>query len=169
MLNILIAFSVSLLSSIYNVSINDTDGHTISLSEYRGKKILLVNIATGSERVSQLASLQQLQQQYHDSLVIIAFPSNSFGNEPRSNAEIKTFCQSTYNCSFIIAAKNSVTGGSAQPVYSWLSNAAANGASSISIAGDFQKILIDKEGDIIGIFAPAVNLTDASFVQAINQ
>jgi glutathione peroxidase len=167
-MNILIvAFSIILQTSIYTHSITDVNGNTISLSAYQGKKMLLVNIATGSERVSQLAELQQLHQLHHDSLVIIAFPSNSFGQEQRSNSEIKTFCQANYNTGFIIAAKNSVAGSGLQPVYTWLASAAQNGADDISIVNDFQKILLDKYGDVVGVFAPTVSPTSSSIQNAI--
>ncbi len=167
MLNIILGIAMLLQTSIYSFSITNTEGTTIPLSQYEGKKIMLVNIATGSERVSQLSGLQQLHQQYGDSLVIIAFPSNSFGHEARSNADIKQFCQANYNAGFIIAAKDVVTGPTAQPVYSWLGNATANGATAISLANDFQKILLDKYGDIIGVYAPTVSPTDNSIINAI--
>ena len=164
---ILIAMSMIFQTSIYTHSITDVNGTSIPLSNFQGKKILLVNIATGSERVNQLAGLQQLHQQYHDSLVIIAFPSNSFGHEALSNAEIKTFCLSNYTTGFIIAQKNAVTGSSLQSVYSWLGNANDNGASAITVVNDFQKILLDKYGDIIAIYAPTVSPTDAALQTAI--
>ena len=90
--NFLLGISAFFITSIYSLSITDVNGNTISLSAFQGKKIMLVNIATGSDKVAQLAGLQQLHQQYHDSLIIIAFPSASFGHETRSNSEIKQFC-----------------------------------------------------------------------------
>lgn len=168
MLNILLGIALLLQTSIYTFSVTNTEGTNISLSQYEGKKIMLVNIATGSERVTQLAGLQQLHQQYGDSLVIIVFPSNSFGHETRTNAEIKEFCQTNYNAGYIIVAKDAVTGPTAQPVYIWVGDGTANGAAAISIANDFQKILLDKHGDIIGVYAPSVSPTDNSILNAIN-
>lgn len=164
---ILLALGFLLQTSIYTLSITDTNGNTHALSQHQGKKMMLVNIATGSDKVGQLAELQQLQQQFGDSLVIIAFPSNGFGNEPKSDAEIRQFCQNVYNISFVIAAKNPVTGPGAQPVYSWLASASQNGGTSITINGDFQKILIDSAGDIVGVFAPAVSPLHASVIHTI--
>ena len=108
------------LIGFHSLSFQNSDGATISMSTFQGKKVLLVNIATGSDKVSQLSELQQLQQQYGDSLVVIVFPSNSFGHEARSNSEIKQYCQTNYNSSFIIAAKTVVTGSGVHPVFSWL-------------------------------------------------
>jgi glutathione peroxidase len=100
------------LTSFYDLQVAAIDNNTIDFQSFQGKKILLVNIATNSPRISQLAGLQQLRQQYGDSLVIIGFPSNSFGNEPKSNSEIKQFCESQYGVSFQLAAKSSVRGES---------------------------------------------------------
>ena len=159
--------SLVLYTSIYSLSFTDTDGSTVNMNSFQNKKILLVNIATNSPRVGQLTGLQQLKQQYGDSLVIIAFPSNSFGNETRSDAEIKQYCQQNYNVNFFIASKNSVFGLYIQPVYNWLKHTEENGVMDVEIMSDFQKILINKDGNIIGVFAPGVSPTDTSIVNAI--
>jgi len=95
------------LTSIYSFQITDINNNTINFNDFQGKKLLLVNIATGSTRVSQLSQLEQLNQKYGDSLVIIAFPSNSFGHESRTNSEIKQFCQSQYGITFRLIGKTS--------------------------------------------------------------
>lgn len=159
--------SLVLYTSIYTLSFTDTDGSTVNMNSFQNKKILLVNIATNSPRVGQLTGLQQLKQQYGDSLVIIAFPSNSFGNETRSDAEIKQYCQQNYNVNFFIASKNSVFGLYIQPVYNWLKHTEENGVMDVEIMSDFQKILINNDGNIIGVFAPGVSPTDTSIVSAI--
>lgn len=159
--------SLVLYTSIYSLSFTDTDGSTVNMSSFQNKKILIVNIATNSPRVGQLTGLQQLKQQYGDSLVIIAFPSNSFGNETRSDAEIKQYCQQNYNVNFFIASKNSVFGLYIQPVYNWLKHTEENGVMDVEIMSDFQKILINNDGNIIGVFAPGVSPTDTSIVNAI--
>jgi len=159
--------SLVLYTSIYTLSFTDTDGSTVNMNSFQNKKILLVNIATNSPRVGQLTGLLQLKQQYGDSLVIIAFPSNSFGNETRSDAEIKQYCQQNYNVNFFIASKNSVFGLYIQPVYNWLKHTEENGVMDVEIKSDFQKILINKDGNIIGVFAPGVSPTDTSIVNAI--
>ena len=159
--------SLVLYTSIYSLSFTDTDGSTVNMNSFQNKKILLVNIATNSPRVGQLTGLLQLKQQYGDSLVIIAFPSNSFGNETRSDAEIKQYCQQNYNVNFFIASKNSVFGLYIQPVYNWLKHTAENGVMDVEIMSDFQKILINNDGNIIGVFAPGVSPTDTSIVSAI--
>lgn len=167
MYNILLGVYCLFITSIYSLSFTDTDGNTVTMNQFQGKKILLVNIATGSPRVNQLADLQQLQQQYGDSLVIIAFPSNSFGNESRSDAAIKQFCRSNYGATYRIAAKNSVLATGLQPIYSWLADISENGMMTGVVGGDFQKFLIDKEGNLVGVFSPSVKPTHSSVISAI--
>lgn len=163
----LIISSLILYTSIYSLSFTDIDGNTVNMSSYQNKKIMLVNIASNSSRVGQLTGLQQLHQQYGDSLVIIAFPSNSFGKEPLGNAEIKAFCQNNYGVTFKIAQKGSVSGLAMQPIYDWLAHTAQNGLTDVNLVKDFEKILIGKDGSIIGIFSPAVAPTDPGIVSAI--
>lgn len=156
-----------LLTSFYALQFQTTAGNTVNMNNFQGKKILLVNIATGSDKVSQLAELQQLQQTYADSVVVIAFPSNSFGKETRTDVAIKVFCEANYNTSFIIAAKAPVTGPIAQPVYNWLAKASENGDMDLPISGDFQKILIGGDGTIRGVFSPKMSPLDSNITQAI--
>ncbi len=167
MFKILSAIVLVFTTSFYSLQFQDVDGASVSMSSFQGKKVLLVNIATGSSRVSQLQGLQQLQQTYGDSLVIIAFPSNSFGTEPRNNAEIKQFCQSNYNTTFRVASKSQVTGAGINSVYDWLSKKAENGDVDITIGGDFQKVLIAKDGTIQGIYSSKMEPTHPEIIQGI--
>ncbi len=167
MLSILFAFFTSYLASFYALQFHNIDGATVNTSSFQGKKVLLVNIATGSSRSSQLAGLQQLHQQYGDSLVIIAFPSNSFGNEMRTDSQIKQFCQSEYGVTFLIAAKNPVAGVGIQSVFHWLTTPSENGFQGQAAMSDYQKFLIDTDGSLIGVFAGRVEPLAPQLVQAI--
>ncbi len=153
--------------SIYSISVNDIDGTVINLSVYEGKKILIVNTATQSRHVGQLAMLEQLHQLYGDSLVIIAIPSNSFGKEPLDNNAIKSFVQSQFNIHFILAAKSNVIGTEKPAIYNWLTEQSQNGTMNNTMYGDFQKFLIDKDGKLMGVFAPIISPMDISIQQAI--
>ena len=133
------------------------------------QKLLLVNIATGNARASQLSQLQDLQSRLGDSLVVIAFPSNSFANENRSDADIKTFCETTHHTTFLLARKASVTGTGAQPVFQWLAHQSENGAADVEIKGDYQKFLIDSEGNLVGIFSPMIPPNDPKLIATIRQ
>jgi glutathione peroxidase len=160
MTTILIKTITSSLINFYSLSFVDVDGTTINMSSYQGKKIMICNMATGSNKVSQLIGLQQLKQQYGDSLVVILFPSNSFGKESRTNEQIKQFVQSNVGNSFIIASKGNVTGASANSIFTWLGSKVQNGDADATTNGDFQKYLIGKTGTIIGMYAPKISPTD---------
>lgn len=153
--------------SIYSISSADINGGQINFSDFQGKKILIVNTASNSPYVAQYAALEQLYQLYKDSLVVIAFPGNSFSNEPGSNASIKSFVTSTYNIHFLLAAKVDVSGSGQAPIYQWLTQQSQNGMMNIVVQSDFQKFLIDKDGTLIGVFSAAVSPLDSSIQNAI--
>ena len=138
------------------------------MNSFQGKKVMLVNIASGSRYSSQLSELQQLQQQYADSLVVIVFPSNSFGNESKTDAAIKDLCENTYHSTFVIAAKSDVTGSGINRVYAWLAHKESNGQMNAIVDNDFEKFIIGKDGMIAGAFSSAVSPLDSSIIQVIN-
>lgn len=156
-------------TGIYTLKFYKIEGGEQSLSAFQGKKILLVNIATGSNKINQLTELKQLQTQFKDSLAIIAFPSNSFGNEARTNSEIKRFCDSLYQPNFMIAEKGSVKGNDAQPIFHWLADKSENGEGNIPVIGDFQKFLFDENGQLTGVFTGTVLPTHSKIISAIQQ
>ncbi len=167
MLQLLFLLSSILPSSIYSLQFQDIYGVTQSMSQFQNKKVLLVNIATGSPKANQLAELQYLHQQHGDSLVIIGFPTNSFGNETKTDAEIKLFCETTYGITFILASKKSVKGSDIQPVYNWLTSMSENGSLGDPVRGDFQKFLISKDGELVGFFSGSTKPTDPLIINAI--
>ena len=140
-------------TGIYEFTIPAISGGTIKLKDYKGKKMLIVNIATGSRFASQLSNLEALYQQHKDSLVIIAVPSNSFGKEPLSNQEIQRELTSKYNTHFLVAAKSVVSGATRIPLYKWLTSAEQNGVVDNPVNADFQKFLINNSGHLVGIFS----------------
>ena len=152
---------------VYDYNIPSASGDTIRFADYRGKKILLVNIATGSNRIGQLQELQQLQQQYTSELVVIAFPSNSFGNEPLGDSDIIALCHNQYNTSFPVAAKADVAGSGKQALYQWLGNVGLNGAYALEPKEDFRKYLISSTGEIIGSFAGELSPVSNLIINAI--
>lgn len=156
-------------TSIYSVHITTATGDDIGLSAYSGKKMLIVNIATSGNKVSQLSELQQLQERYPDSLVIIAVPSNSFGHESKSSTDIKSFCETYYHTTFLITQKGDVKGLAASPLYNWLIHRSENGVTNVDIKNDFQKYLIDNEGHIIGIYSGAVTPLDTTITHRISE
>jgi glutathione peroxidase len=167
MATLITSLVIHFLVSFHSLSFQDVNGNTINMASFSNKKVMIVNIATGSTKVSQLAQLNQLQQQYADSLVVIVFPSNSFGHEARSNAEIKQFCQATYNSNFIIAAKSNVAGTSINPVFDWLRAKTNNGEMDAPTGADFEKFIITKDGMLVGMFSSKVSPLDAEITETI--
>jgi glutathione peroxidase len=154
-------------SSIYSFKIEGWNHESIDFNDFRGKKILVVNIATGSARVSQVAALQQLQDLYRDSLVVIGFPSNSFGNETMAEEQLRHYYAIEFGAEFRMAAKNSVNGSDIQPIYFWLTRKSENGGADSEVNSDFQKYLIDVDGTLIGLFSGELSPLDAHIVNAI--
>jgi glutathione peroxidase len=169
---LLISFLISaaMVVSIYSLSVADVNDASINFNDYRGKKILIVNTATGNTAANQqLVQMQQLFQQNQDSLVVIAFPSNSFGHEPGTNAQIKSLMQGTYGATYPIAVKSWVQGDSANIVYQWLSSKLQNDMMNSKTIRDYQKYLVDGTGRLVAKFDSSVSPLNARIQDAINR
>ena len=169
---VIIGISSLFTTSIYTNHYTALNGNEISLSQYQNKKMLLVNMASESALAAvQIPQLEQLYQQYKDSLVVIGFPSNDFGNEPRSDSDLKLLMQNTYHTTFPVSVKIGVKDSTANThlLYKWLQNQSENGNSSAKVRKDFQKFLIEKNGTIIGIFSAKINPLDSIITKAITQ
>lgn len=155
-------------SDIYSFSISGINaGATINFSDFQGKKILIVNTCSDSAYSPQYGRLEQLYQQYKDSLVIVAIPSNDFGHEPGSEADIQNFVQSNYSIHYLLAGKMSVTGAEQSALYQWLTTGTQNGSMSSTVQYDFQKYLIGTDGHLIGYFTGAMDPMDSTIQNAI--
>ncbi len=118
---------------IFSYVIVDVDGDSIQLDQFRGKKMLFVNLATSSPKAAQIGELQVLHKRYGSRVVVIGFPSNSFGHETRSGLGVRAYCGAQYEADFRLTAVNDVAGADCQPVYQWLMDAAKNGVASVTI------------------------------------
>lgn len=169
MYNILFALlSILTFSDIYTFSVPAIGGGaSIDFNSFRGKKILIVNTSSNSPFVAQYGKLEQLYQQYKDSLVIVAFPSNDFGHEPGSEQSIQAFVQNTYSIHYLVAGKTIVSGAGQSDLYKWLTTHEWNGAMSSTVQYDFQKYLIGSDGHLIGYFTGAMDPMDATIQNAI--
>lgn len=145
------------MSTVYDFVVRDITGHDISLSDYRGKVLLIVNTASQCGFTPQYAGLEQLNRDLADKgLVVLGFPCNQFGHqEPGDAAEIASFCKLTYDVSFPLFAKIDVNGPDASPLYGWLKEQAPGLFGSKSIKWNFTKFLIDRNGKVVRRFAPA--------------
>jgi glutathione peroxidase len=168
MLKIFISIAFFYLTGIYDLTFESASGTTINLNDFKGKKILLVNIATSSKYVSQCAGLEQLSQKYKDSLVVIAVPSNSFGHEQKGNTEIVRYLNEQYHIHFIVAGKVGVTGNDQSVVFQWLTHSSKNGQMDNAINSDFWKFLIDENGNLQGTFVSSVQPMNDAIQSAIH-
>ena len=141
------------LQSIYDIEINSLKGKPIQLSDYKGKKILFVNVASKCGFTPQYRELQQLHETFKDNLVVIGVPCNQFGKqEPGQSNEIQEFCEVNYGVSFLITEKISVKGSNQHPLYKWLTKKAINGRQNSVVKWNFQKYLVDENGEFIDYF-----------------
>ena len=140
---------------LYNFSVKDKNGKDISLEEYKGKVLVIVNTASKCGLTPQFKDLEELYKKYNkDGLEILGFPCNQFANQdPASNEEIQEFCQLNYGVTFKIFSKIDVNGSNAHPLYNFLKKE-KKGLFGSAIKWNFTKFVIDKNGNVIKRFPP---------------
>lgn len=144
--------------SIYDFKLKTLSGEEITLAKYKGKKMLLINVASECGFTPQYKNLQALHEQYGDKVVLIGFPANNFGGqEPGSSTEIKEFCTKNYGVTFQLMEKISVKGSDMHPLYKWLSSKEENGTCNDAPNWNFCKYLIDENGKIVKFFPSKVD------------
>ena len=137
----------------YDYEAQAIDGLTISMEKYRGKKILIVNVASKCGFTPQYKDLQTLHEIYGENLAILGFPSNDFfWQEPGTNAEIQKFCRINYGVTFQMFEKIHVKGKNQHPIYKWLSDSNLNGWNDHAPSWNFCKYLIDEKGMLLKYF-----------------
>ena len=140
-------------SSFYNLMFKSIEGDQVSMNEFKGKYILLVNVASECGYTSQYTELQALHKHYKEKLVVIGYPCNQFGGqEPGGTDEIKSFCKKNYGVTFLLSEKIDVKGTNQHEVYSWLTEKDLNEVKSSSVKWNFQKYLISDRGELIDFF-----------------
>lgn len=142
--------------SLYDFSATTIDGKPFNFSLLKGKKVLIVNTASECALTPQFKKLQELYEEYGgDDFEIIGFPCNDFGNqEPAENEVIYDFCTQKYDVTFTMMEKISIKGDDAHPIYKWLTSSEENGVLDASVTWNFQKFLIDKNGNVVDVVAP---------------
>lgn len=155
--------------SFYDFKMKDLDGKEVNFSSYKGKKIMVVNVASKCGYTPQYEALQKLYEKYSDKIVILGFPANNFGGqEPGSNEEIKSFCSENYGVTFPIFEKISVKGFDKDPLYRWLSDAKLNGWNNEEPSWNFCKYVLDENGKLLKFFPSAVTPLDEEIIALIN-
>ena len=158
-----------LVKSIYEVEARNIDGQSVSLDQYRGKTLLIVNVASKCRFTPQYEGLQRLYDKYQSrGLVVLGFPANNFGGqEPGTEQEIVQFCSMKYNVKFPMFAKLSADGSDMHPLYQFLTNRQTNPKHAGPITWNFNKFLIDRSGQPIARFDSADRPESDKVVQAI--
>ncbi len=160
MLSLCIAAAIAAAQahSIYDFTLKSIDGQPVSLKDYNGKVLMLVNVASKCGFTPQYAGLEKLYEKYKDrGLVIVGVPANNFAQqEPGTNEEIKKFCSNKYNVTFPMMSKVSVLGEDETPLYRFLTDKSANPQVGGDIKWNFTKFLFDRSGKPLARFEPAV-------------
>src|SRR6195256_4433750 len=155
----------------YDFTLNSIDGQPAPLAAYKGKVVLLVNVASRCGFTPQYTALESVYEKYKDrGFVIIGIPANNFGaQEPGSNQEIKTFCSSKYHVTFPMMAKVSVKGDDITPLYQFLTDKSSNPQSGGEIKWNFTKFLIGPDGRVVARFEPDITPDSPQVTSAIEE
>ena len=166
----IMAGSLLAASGIYSFTLNSIDGQPAPLADYKGKVVLLVNVASKCGFTPQYSALEATYEKYKSQgFVILGFPANNFGaQEPGTNEEIKTFCSRKYNVTFPMYAKISVKGEDQAPLYSYLTKDTGPGLVG-DIKWNFTKFLVDRNGNVVQRFESAVTPDSPEMVAAIEK
>lgn len=143
-------------SSFYDFTVEDIHGKEYDLAQLKGKKVLVVNTASKCGFTPQYEGLESIYRKYGgEDFVVLGFPSNNFmRQEPGTNEEIATFCSTRFEVSFPMMSKISVKGKHMHPLYRWLTSASENGLENSKVSWNFQKYMIDANGNLVGHFSP---------------
>lgn len=153
------------MSNFYDFRIKSLSGEEIDFSRYKGKKVLLVNVASECGYTPQYEDLQKLHEEYGDKVTVLGFPANNFGGqEPGSNQQIADFCQKNYGVEFQMFSKISVKGADQHPLYEWLREQSGQEPS-----WNFSKFLVDENGEVVGFYPSGVNPMDDEIVGKVRK
>jgi glutathione peroxidase len=154
--------------SLYDFSVNSLEGKQIDLSQYKGKKVVILNVASKCGYTPQYADWQKFYELNKDKVVVLGFPANNFmAQEPGSSSEIATFCQKNYGVTFQMFEKVSVTGDKQHPLFKWLSHKDLNGWNDQAPSWNFCKYVVNEDGKLTHFFASKITPDNKEFKDAI--
>ena len=163
------AGSIVATQSLYDFKVKSLVGaETVDLSKYRGKKVVILNVASKCGFTKQYADWEKFYKDHGDKVVVLGFPANNFGGqEPGTSEEIATFCSKTYGVSFPMFEKVSVLGDDQAPIYKWLTTKDLNGWNDKVPTWNFCKYVVNEKGELTNFFASKILPTDPEFLKAV--
>jgi glutathione peroxidase len=169
-----IVFSITVSaqsSDFYNFKVKTLEGENFDFSTLKGKKVMIVNVASKCGNTPQYKDLEEMYEKYKDdNFVIIGFPANNFMNqEPGTASEIRKFCTENYGVTFPLMEKISVKGDDMHPLYQWLTSKQKNGVMDAPVTWNFQKFLIDESGKLIEVIPPKEKVTTDKVIAWISK
>lgn len=149
------------MHSIHQFKVRGIEGSEIDFAQFKGKKLIIVNVASQCGYTPQYQQLQELYDEFKDKLEIVGFPSNDFGGqEPGTNEEIQAFCEIRYGVTFPLSAKITIKGNLMHPVYQWLTQKSQNGVADSEVRWNFHKYLLDENGHLVKSLPSSVSPLD---------
>jgi glutathione peroxidase len=163
------AYDVVAKQSLYDFKVKSLVGNkTVDLSQYKGKKVVILNVASKCGYTKQYADWEKFNKEHGDKVVVLGFPANNFGGqEPGTSEEIATFCSKTYGVSFPMFEKVSVLGEDQAPIYKWLTTKDLNGWNDKVPTWNFCKYVVNEKGELTNFFASKILPTDPEFLTAV--
>ncbi|PHS05990.1 MAG: glutathione peroxidase [Kordia sp.] len=156
--------------NIYNIELNTIDNESITLEKFKGKHLLIVNVASECGYTPQYKDLKVLQNNYKDNLVVLGVPCNQFGKqEPGTAIQIKKFCAVTYGVAFLLTEKIAVKGENQHPLYQWLTKKEFNHEFDSGVKWNFEKYLISPEGKLLENFKSKITPLDVSITDYLKK
>ncbi len=156
------------MNTIHQFSVKSIEGGTLNFSDYKGKRILLVNTASACGLTPQYEQLQELYNNFQNKVVIVGVPANEFGaQEPGTNDEIKDFCSARYGVTFPMAAKQVVVGEGQSELFQWLTQKEKNGVQDVEIKWNFHKFVLNENGEFVASFGSLTSPLDESILKAL--
>ena len=155
-------------SKFYDFKMKSIDGEEVSLAQFKGKKVVVLNVASQCGYTPQYADWEKFYKENKEKVVVLGFPCNQFmGQEPGESADIKAFCEKNYGVTFPIFEKIDVKGDSKAPLYAWLTDKNQNGWNEQEPSWNFCKYLINEKGELVEFFASKIKPEDAEFQKAL--
>ncbi len=156
------------MASIHNISIGGINGKELLLDQFKGKKLMIVNVASECDYTPQYEQLEELYRHHQDNLVILGCPCNDFGRqEPGKEEEIASFCQTMFQVTFPLSKKINIRTKPVHPLYQWLTEKSENGVSDSMVTWNFQKFAISPQGQWQYVFSPETSPLDDRIIQWI--